>query len=226
MQKLISTLVLLLLAHLVSAQFTLVGPPDSTLLDFNAGAPEDTATITWTALSDTTPYNFHLDVPGGDFSMPAFTSDTLTDTVLMVTFAFVDSVLGDLGFGAGDTVDLIWTVTADTDTGTTFADTVYAISFVRFTSTSVRSSLAVAEFGLYPNPTQGQLRLKLAGLRSEAKVLHLRLTDLTGRVQWQAEQPVAQQIQRDISLPVVTPGLYLFTVEADGQQRTQLLRVE
>jgi hypothetical protein len=226
-RHLFSTLILLLVVQLASAQFTLVGPPDSTLLDFNSGMPTDTATITWTALDGATGYNFHLDLPTGDFSAPAFTSPTVTDSVLKVTFAYVDSVLGALQIGSGDTVDLIWTVTAETDTGTTFADTIYQISFVRFMATSIAGPLTGSSLSLYPNPTESNLRINLTNLRTEAKQLSARINDLAGRVIWQADyQAAGTQFQQDIVLPQVAPGMYFFTLTADGQAVSQPLQIK
>lgn len=225
MRRLIITLLTLLSAHLLSAQFTLVGPPDSTLLDFNAGAADDTATITWTPLEGATEYNFHLDLPDGDFSSPAFTSPAVTDTALLVTFGFVDSVLGELGIGEGDTVDLIWTVTAEVDTGTVFADTIYAISFVRFTTTAVREPLAAVSWSLFPNPSQGQVHLRLGDLGG-VRHLEARLSDLQGRQLWQDHLAAKGTFQTTLDLPDLAPGLYYFSLQAEDQVLTRPLRIE
>ena len=225
MRRLIITFLTLLSVHLLSAQFTLVGPPDSTLLDFNLGSAEDTATITWTPLEGATEYNFHLDLPGGDFSAPAFTSPAVTDTALLVTFGFVDSVLGTLGIAAGDTVDLIWTVTAEVDTGTTFADTVYAISFVRLTTTAVREPLAGVSFSLFPNPSHGQVQLRLGNL-GHLRHLEARLSDLQGRQLWRDHIEATATFQTTLDLPELTPGLYYFSLQAEDQVLTRALRIE
>jgi len=225
MKSILTFIALIACSAAAFAQFTLVSPTDSTVLDFNTGAPEDIATITWTAAEGAVDYNFHLDTLGGSFTPPTWTSDTLTDTMLMVSFGALDSILGTLSVAEGDTITLLWTVTASIgDDSTAFADTAFVISFVRFEATSIEVP-AIADIQLYPNPAQGFVNLNASFPSAQSEVT-VELSDLAGRVVWQQAFVAQSQSLKDrLDLSSLPAGLYLLNLKTQNGMITEKLEL-
>lgn len=229
MKHLLTIFLSLFVVQMASAQFTLVAPVDSTVAVLDTAAI-DTITIQWTELAGATGYQFHLDLPGGDFSMPLFSSDTVPDTFLLVPVLFLDSTLGTLNVMPGDTITLDWTVTAEPDSGTTFADTTYVITLVRVDSTTT-SMREVATWGaslnLYPNPATSALRFSVGDAFSSTSTAVARITDIAGRQVWQQEYASTELLApQEISLSELSPGVYTFGLEVDGQRASRMLKIE
>ncbi|MCI4669710.1 MAG: hypothetical protein MRZ79_16365 [Bacteroidia bacterium] len=104
-------------------------------LDLNLGTVGDTSTSSLNSLDSASSYVFHLATLGGNFSPPIFSTDSLLDTVINLTIGSLDTLLGSLGILAGDSIDLLWT---EADSGSIFVDTIFAISFTRFLTTSTK----------------------------------------------------------------------------------------
>lgn len=207
----------------VQAQFTLLTPPDSASVDLNSGALTDSAVISWSLLDSSATYNFHLDTLGGSFAPPLFTSDTLSDTVLYLTFGTLDTLLGSLGVAEGDSIDLLWTVTANVDSGTVFADTIFFISFTRLVATSVNPA-EVVEFKLYPNPASDYLVFE-SELSHEVSAVSI--FDLAGKkVATHELTPRSGFVSENISISQLKPGMYIFSLEGKGVNASKMFRVE
>jgi hypothetical protein len=71
---------------------------------------------------------------------------------------------------------------------------------------------------VFPNPTQGVCQLKTEGLPPEA---NLQLTNLNGAVMWQRALGNGQ-----FDMSVLPPGMYLLSLQYNGQQKTARLLKE
>lgn len=140
--------------------FALLSPEDGLELDLMSGDPESEVTITWeepTSAEEVT-YTWHADSLGGDFSEPLLSIESDgngSETTLTLTFQAIDTALGSLGVEVGETADLIWTVTAETETSVRFADQSFELSITRNLGVSREISENPREFSLsqnYPNP--------------------------------------------------------------------------
>lgn len=139
--------------------FTLNAPAD----DFDLNLTGDASTevvISWgTATApDTVTYTWHADSVGGDFSDPLVSipadSDGL-DTTLTLTYQAIDDVVADLGVAEGESIDLIWTVTAQVGDSVQFAEASFDLNIARNLSVSNEVDDQPKEFSLsqnYPNP--------------------------------------------------------------------------
>ncbi len=220
-------LVFVSLALPAQAQFTLLTPADSTSLDLNSGMPTDTVTITWTSLDMATDYLFHLDTLDGSFAPPQFSTDSLPDTALKVTYAFLDSLLGVLGVDAGDSLSLLWTVTATTTgTDTVFADTAFVISLTRFTTAGLATP-SEARMTLFPNPARNQVHLKAPLKLASLEPVQVSIYDLQGRqVFGQKLISTGGLLEASLDLPTLSPGLYTLSLRTSEEQITEVLRVK
>jgi len=140
--------------------FALLSPEDGTQLQLMSGEPETEVSITWeipAASADVT-YTWHADSVGGDFSAPLLSipSDNGgSETTLTIDFQTIDTALNGLGVGVGETADLIWTVTAQTENSTRFANEPFDLSITRNLGVSNEISEDPKQFTLsqnYPNP--------------------------------------------------------------------------
>lgn len=74
---------------------------------------------------------------------------------------------------------------------------------------------------LYPNPSQGQLNLEL-----ELPIHHAKMSirDLTGRLLWEKQGSIPQEVSIQLDLPA---GIYLFSLETpEGKRAIQKIQVE
>ena len=140
--------------------FVLLTPEDGTQLQLMSGEPETEVSITWetpAATADVT-YTWHADSVGGDFSDPLLSipSDNGgSETTLTLDYQTIDTALNGLGVDVGETADLIWTVTAETENSTRFANEPFDLSITRNLGVSNEISEDPKQFTLsqnYPNP--------------------------------------------------------------------------
>ena len=140
-------------------EFALLSPPSGTSL-LTTPDDETEVPITWEASENAETYTWHLDFVGGDFSDPALSipaDEDGTATTLTLTIAGIDAALADLGVErTGETLDLIWTVTAEADDVVQFASEPFDISLGREMDTSIDPETGLpTSFELaqnYPNP--------------------------------------------------------------------------
>ncbi len=134
--KLSLFLITALLANGVRAQdslalFNLLTPASNTAAQLpRAGSVP--INISWTSTiatnAQTPGYTFLLDTLGGNFSSPWLTQNSGGDTTLTLTSDQVLSLLAGRGNQPGQSVQLIWTVRADTDSLTRMAEQVFNLN--------------------------------------------------------------------------------------------------
>ena len=140
--------------------FALLSPEDGTQLQLMSGEPETEVSITWEApvSSESVTYTWHADSIGGVFSDPLLSipSDNGgSETTLTLDFQTIDTALNGLGVEVGETADLIWTVTAETENSIRFANEPFDLSITRNLGVSNEISEDPKQFTLsqnYPNP--------------------------------------------------------------------------
>ncbi|MFQ5627460.1 MAG: FlgD immunoglobulin-like domain containing protein [bacterium] len=117
--------------------YTLLAPPDSTLLQF---APNATGSerFVWQETSDgstqAAAYTFYLDSLNGDFTAPLLSlaaDNSGLDTSLTLGYDKLATVLDNLGIAPGDTFTGKWSVSAAIDTQRVFATQAFHISLLR-----------------------------------------------------------------------------------------------
>ena len=119
-----------------SDAFALVSPPDEFELNV-AGGSNTPVFIEWEAAESVFPviYNFHLDTLEGDFSEPLATlpsDNNGSATRLSLNFRAIDELLESLDVDVGESISLLWTVTAHIGTDyVDFAEAPFEITFVR-----------------------------------------------------------------------------------------------
>lgn len=138
----------------------LLFPGDGFELQLMDGEADTEVEISWEApntTSDVT-YTWHADSVGGDFSEPLLrilSDGDGAETTLTLTYQTIDQTLVALGVAEGETANLIWTVTAETDNSVRFADEPFELSITRNLGVSRELSENPKEFSLsqnYPNP--------------------------------------------------------------------------
>jgi hypothetical protein len=149
--------------------FSLLSPADETSLTLE-GKDTTKVEITWSqAKSDSAvTYTWHADLPDGDFSEPLLSipsNNDGSDTTLTLTYEGLDDALAGLDVAADASINLIWTVTAETNTIVRFADESFALELTRGTIVSNESELIPVKFALeqnYPNPFNPSTKIEFA----------------------------------------------------------------
>lgn len=140
--------------------FALLSPEDGFELELMSGDPETEVVISWEEplSNDTVTYTWHADNVDGDFSEPLLSipsDESGTETTLTLNFQTIDTALSGLGVEEGETAELIWTVTAETDGSVRFANEPFNLSITRNLGVSNEISENPKQFTLsqnYPNP--------------------------------------------------------------------------
>jgi hypothetical protein len=140
--------------------FALLTPEDGFQLELMSGDPDTEVSITWEApvSAEAVTYTWHADSVGNDFSDPLLSipSDQGgTETTLTLDFQTIDVAIEALGVSEGETADLIWTVTAETEESIRFANEPFGLSITRNLGVSNEISEDPKQFTLsqnYPNP--------------------------------------------------------------------------
>ena len=140
--------------------FALLAPEDGTQLQLMSGEPQTEVSITWEepVASAQVTYTWHADSVGNDFSDPLLSISSNnggSETTLTLDFQTIDTALNGLGVGEGETADLIWTVTAETENSIRFANEPFNLSITRNLGVSNEVSEDPKQFTLsqnYPNP--------------------------------------------------------------------------
>lgn len=84
--------------------------------------------------------------------------------------------------------------------------------------------LSRADFKLYPNPTQGQVQLRLSGIADQQ--VNLEITDLSGKlVESRTLQIEAGRLEQSLDLSL-TPGVYLVRLKSDRHQFQSKLQIQ
>ncbi len=134
-----------------AADFTLVSPEDNFVLDVEGPGGTEFA-IEWeTADSDEQViYNFHLDIPGGDFSDPLITDIADDDgmaTTYTTNFESIRNFLESQGVAIGDTATYRWTVTAHINDYVKFAVDTFTLNLFEPISGISHANLQSPEIG-------------------------------------------------------------------------------
>ncbi len=118
------------------AQFNLLTPPSGTSLNVE-GLGSSPVNITWEAdatLMGSVTYTWHLDLPGNNFTNPIVSvpsNNAGADTELDLTLSTINSLLASQGLSIGQSVNLIWTVTATDGMTTNFAAQPFDLTLTR-----------------------------------------------------------------------------------------------
>jgi Secretion system C-terminal sorting domain/SusE outer membrane protein len=114
--------------------FNLNGPTSGSTFNI-AGNYNDSIYFDWAASSSTggfaINYTFWVDSMGGNFNPPLDTSLVGIDTFSSVTYMELDQFLSGLGIAIGDSIELSWTVSAETVGDTIFATTPFNATLIR-----------------------------------------------------------------------------------------------
>lgn len=140
--------------------FALLTPENGLDLQLNSGDEDTEVVITWEApfSSEDVTYTWHADSLDGDFSEPLLSipsNNSGEDNELTLTFQMIDSALNGLGVEEGETAELSWTVTAESENSVRFANEPFDISITRNLGVSNEITESPREFSLsqnYPNP--------------------------------------------------------------------------
>jgi|GEM_PF-746805 len=140
--------------------FALLFPEDGFDLQLMDGDADTEVEISWEAPNATgdVTYIWHADSLGGDFSDPLLSIPSDgdgTETTLTLDYQTIDLTLSAQGVAEGETANLIWTVTAETDTDIRFANEPFELSITRNLGVSREITENPQEFSLsqnYPNP--------------------------------------------------------------------------
>lgn len=139
--------------------FALTSPDSGTELEL-IGDEEAEVEITWEEpeSEESLAYTWQADSVDGDFSEPLLSLTSDDDgaaTTLTLTYGELDSALEGIGVEQGESIDLIWTVTAENDENERLADESFDITVTRNLGVSREITENPKEFSLsqnYPNP--------------------------------------------------------------------------
>lgn len=139
--------------------FSLLSPADGTSLSLS-GDGTDEAEITWEEAESTgeVEYTWHADLPESDFSDPLvsiLSDNNGEDPSLTLTFEAIDQTLAGLDVEEGESIDLEWTVTAQSGSTVKFAEEIFDITISRDLNVSNELETSPNSYELnqnYPNP--------------------------------------------------------------------------
>ncbi|MEQ8359132.1 MAG: T9SS type A sorting domain-containing protein [Cytophagales bacterium] len=206
--------------------FNLTSPPDQTRLEVEAGNATPVV-IDWDATTVTpsaTPmYNWYLDVQGGTFANPLldYASDNGgMDSQLTLTSGALDTELANLGIPPGDSVDVIWTVEASVlGQGAFAANGPFDIRLVRIDNTSLDASAIARNVSFYPNPTEGQLIVKVR----ENVVNAVIIQSMIGQSLKSFEINSTTNV---LDLSDLSNGMYIIRFVSDSEEYSQKIIIE
>ncbi len=206
--------------------FNLTSPPDQTRLEVEAGNATpvvidwDATTVTPTA---TPMYNWYLDVQGGTFTNPLldFASDNGgMDSQLTLTSGAIDTELANLGIPPGDSVDVIWTVEASVlGQGAFAANGPFDIRLVRIDNSSLDASAIARNVSFFPNPTEGQLVVKV----KENAVNNVVIQSMIGQNLKSFEINSTTNV---LDLSDLSSGMYIIRFVSDSEEFSQKIIIE
>ncbi|MEO0473317.1 MAG: T9SS type A sorting domain-containing protein, partial [Bacteroidota bacterium] len=85
--------------------------------------------------------------------------------------------------------------------------------------------LSHTRIDLFPNPNQGHFSLQVKS--DQVRAYQFRLMDLRGRLLWEKKlRSAPASFRQTVSVPNLSPGLYLMEAIADGQRQAIKVMVE
>lgn len=83
-----------------------------------------------------------------------------------------------------------------------------------FIITSTRDAAGVVDLKIYPNPTQGQVRIE--GKLKKKETVQVRLLEATGKYIWKSDIKIANEFLYAPDLSTLAPGIYIIQLDVSG----------
>jgi tartrate-resistant acid phosphatase type 5 len=193
--------------QLIDSHTLLRGAPlPVTLTAFQARRQGAAAVLSWSTAQEQHSRGFGVEVSvdGLSYQQIGFVPSPTSSSTTPRRYAFTDETPGKLGLR-------YYRLRQDDEQGPP----------AYFGPVPVQFEALPVALSTYPNPFEQELAVDITA--ATAGTATLTLTDDLGRVVWQAEQPVLPGPNHLVVLPRLAPGLYLATVQVNGQRRVQRL---
>jgi hypothetical protein len=150
--------------------------------------------------------------------------NTIPDTQLNFTYAYLDSVMQTAGLSIGPTHGLVWTATAYVASSHRGAERAHVLNVLRGGLSSTVPETEYGDWVLYPNPARDWVVLEYKDEANKQFVVHsLQVSDVMGR-----KMPVDLCVEDDrLEWSVATwpKGTYIVQLLENGIPTPQLLRL-